>query len=187
MRPLIDIFSRSCRNVAWPRSFVRSFVLSFVRPFVRLLFHPLSSSFSPISHSLPLSPSFTLPVFVRSSRFAFFSCSPVLFFSLSLFSLFSFFLLGPALAVQRPRTKRAPNICADPRNLTTSIRSKLLPSSFQRRDPTRETCRLRFISIVIALLLLFRSSSDEDDVVEIVWCMFREFRVLRTLSNYCIV
>ena len=184
MRPLIDIFSRSCRNVAWPRSFVRSFVLSFVRS------PPFPSPVLFLLANLTFAPPFSIfhsprPRSIESFRFLLLLSS--FFLSLFLFSLFFFFLLGPALAVQRPRTKRAPNICADPRNLTTSIRSKLLPSSFQRRDPTRETCRLRFISIVIALLLLFRSSSDEDDVVEIVWCMFREFRVLRTLSNYCIV
>lgn len=154
MRPLIDIFSRSCRNVAWPRSFVRS--PPFPSPVLLLL---ADLAFAP-PFSILRSPR---PRSIESFRF------------LLLLVLFSFFLLGPALAVQRPRTKRAPNICADPRNLTTLIPSKLLPSSFERRNPAVVDCR-SYISIVTALLLLVRSSSDEDDAANLKFLGFDETR-----------
>lgn len=154
MRPLIDIFSRSCRNVAWPRSFVRS--PPFPSPVLLLL---ADLAFAP-PFSILRSPR---PRSIESFRF------------LLLLVLFSFFLLGPALAVQRPRTKRAPNICADPRNLTTLIPSKLLPSSFERRNPALVD-RRSYISIVTALLLLVRSSSDEDDAANLKFLGFDETR-----------
>lgn len=143
MRPLIDIFSRSCRNVAWPRSFVRS--PPFPSPVLLLL---ADLAFAP-PFSILRSPR---PRSIESFRF------------LLLLVLFSFFLLGPALAVQRPRTKRAPNICADPRNLTTLIPSKLLPS--------REEIQLLSI-VAVTSRLLQRCCSI---IIGWRWCC--EFKVL---------